>query len=153
MKHLQIGLLRSITIFNSSETEKASIEYEYIFQSEMVKKVFEFVRPQIVGVVNHNYPLLSDPDRGILGIYIEFIYFKKNGLVQIADSFEKLIEIMTEINKVWDGKEGSYSLEKNEQTQRISKIILQKIKNNNPNSDIDFWNYLCFRELSIYIKM
>jgi len=152
MKHLQIGLLRSITILNSSEEKKAFIEYEYIFQSEIVKKVFE-LRPQIIGVVNYNYPLLSDPNQGILGVYIEFTYLKKNDLVQIADSLEKLVGIMKEVAIVWKGRENEYSLEKNEQTLKASKVVLQTIKDHNPNSDIDFWNYLCFRELGIYIKV
>ena len=153
MKHLQIGILRSITIFDSSETEDASIEYQYIFESDMVKKVFMIRKPQIIGVVNYNYPLLSDPMHGISEIYIEFPFLKNNGLIQIADSFEKLVRIMKEISNIWKGRENVYSLEKNERTQEVSKVILQKIKTINPNSDIDFWNYLCFRELGIYIKM
>jgi hypothetical protein len=148
LKHIQLGRLRKIEFFDVNDSNKIDGDFSYLMESNKVKDVFKNENPVIIGLVDDNHCLLIDQSKQG-HVFIDFNYLDEHKLIPIADSLAKLDEILFEINKIWEGKENSYSLKKDPETIDRYKKIMKWIESENPNSNPFFWRYYAFRELEI----
>jgi hypothetical protein len=150
IRNIQLGRLRSISLFYDVGQNKIDEDFSYLIESKKVIDVFGKDKPLIIGLIDGNHCILIDMEKKG-PVFIDFNFLSPDQLIQIADSLSGLNKILSWIIDIWKGKENHYSLKKDEKTIFKYKRVIEKIENENLRSNTMFWKYYAFRELEIDI--
>lgn len=148
VKKVQLGLLRNIELFDFEEYMAQKEDFEYLINTERVKKTFNDSFVAVIGLVNNSDAILYDPEEILSGVYVDSTHWNED-LVKVADNLEKFYKIIMLLKEAWSGQEQSISLKKTPENLAMRKHVISQIAEINPESNVLFWDHLAFRELDL----
>jgi hypothetical protein len=151
VRRLSIGTLRSIVLLDEQESRLLTPQYAYLSRAQEVRAVFGEQPFLVIGEINVGSPVMYDPAGRVAGVYVDSVY-RERALTRIADSLQKLFDIVLLLQTVWMGKAHQLALEKTPENLALREDIIARIRLDNPESDNGFWNYLAFKEFDIRLR-